>query len=135
MLAITFARGAPAPDGRTASLAGWFEMLDAQARNRRAWHRLFGRFDAVVAPANLVPAFAHRDDPYDQRRMTVAGQDVAYDAQLVWAGVATYPGLPACTFPAAITADGLPIGLQVIARFRDDHRAIHLADLLSGALS
>lgn len=135
MLAITFARGAAAPDGRTASLADWFDLLDAQARNRRAWGKLFDQFDAVVAPANVIPAFEHRDDPYHERRMTVDGQDVAYDAQLVWAGVATYPGLPATTFPAATTPDGLPIGVQVITDFRDDHRAITVADLLHGALT
>ncbi|ODP37695.1 amidase family protein [Sphingomonas turrisvirgatae] len=134
MLAITFARGAPAPDGRAASLADWFDMLDAQARNRRAWGRLFEAFDAVIAPANVVAAFPHRDDPYHERRMTVDGQDVAYDAQLVWAGVATYPGLPATTFPAAVPSDGLPIGVQVIADFRADHRAIAIAHLLHGAL-
>lgn len=134
MLAITFARGAPAANGRVASLADWFDMLDAQARNRRAWSRLFDTFDAVVTPANVVTAFAHRDDPYHQRRMTVDGQDVTYDAQLVWAGLATYPGLPATAFPAGTTADGLPVGLQVMTDYRDDLSAIAIADLLHGVL-
>jgi amidase len=134
MLAITFARGAAAPDGRAATLSDWFDLLDAQARNRRAWGRLFDQFDAVIAPANVIAAFPHRDDPYNERRMIVDGQDISYDAQLVWAGVATYPGLPATTFPAAATPDGLPIGVQVITDFRVDHRAIGLADLLHGAL-
>jgi len=134
MLAITFARGAPAADGRAASLADWFDMIDAQARNRRAWNRLFDAFDAVVTPANVVTAFAHRDDPYHERRMIVDGQDVTYDAQLVWAGLATYPGLPATAFPAGTTADGLPVGLQVMTDYRDDLSAIAIADLLHGVL-
>lgn len=134
MLAITFARGAPAADGRVASLADWFGMLDAQARNRRAWGRLFDQFDAVVAPANVVTAFPHRDDPYNARRLTVDGQDTSYDAQLVWAGLATYPGLPTTAFPAGTDADGLPVGLQVMTGWRDDHRAIAVADLLHGAM-
>ncbi len=134
MLAITFARGAPGPNGQAASLSDWFEQLDAQARNRRAWGRLFDEFDAVVTPANVIAAFPHRDDPYNERRMTVDGQDTSYDAQLVWAGLATYPGLPATAFPAGTTADGLPVGLQVITDYRDDHRAIAIADLLHGVL-
>ncbi|MCW4461260.1 amidase family protein [Sphingomonas sp. BT-65] len=134
MLAITFARGAPGPGGQTASLAGWFDLLDAQARNRRAWGRLFDEFDAVVTPANVVTAFPHRDDPYNERRLTVDGQDTSYDAQLVWAGLATYPGLPATAFPAGTDADGMPVGLQVITGYRDDHRAIAIADLLHGVL-
>ncbi len=134
MLAIAFARGAPGPGGQTASLADWFDMLDAQARNRRAWSRLFDEFDAVVTPANVVTAFPHRDDPYHERHMTVDGQDVTYDAQLVWAGLATYPGLPATAFPAGTGADGLPIGLQVMTDFRDDLSTIAIADLLHGVL-
>lgn len=134
MLAITFARGAPGPNGQAATLSGWFDQLDAQARNRRAWHRLFDEFDAVVTPANVVTAFAHRDDPYHDRRMTVDGQDTSYDAQLVWAGLATYPGLPATVFPAGTDADGLPIGLQVMTDYRDDLSAIAIADLLHGVL-
>lgn len=134
MLAITFARGAPAPDGRVASLADWFNMLDAQARGRRAWGALFDQFDAVIAPANVVTAFAHRDDPYHERRMSVDGHDVAFDTQLVWAGLATWPGLPSTTFPAATTPDGLPVGLQVMTGFRDDLSAIRIAGLLHGAL-
>lgn len=134
MLAIAFAHGAPGPDGQVASLSNWFDMLDAQARNRRAWSRLFDEFDAVVTPANVVTAFPHRDDPYHERRLTVDGRDTSYDAQLVWAGLATYPGLPATAFPAGTTADGLPVGLQVIADYRDDHRAIAIADLLHGVL-
>lgn len=134
MLAITFAHGAPGPDGRSATLADWFDMLDAQARNRRAWTRLFDAFDAVVTPANVVTAFAHRDDPYHERRLRVDGQDAGYDAQLVWAGLATYPGLPATAFPAATDGDGLPVGLQVVTRHRADHRAIAIADQLFGAL-
>lgn len=134
MLAITFARGVPSPDGRVASLADWFDLLDAQARGRRAWGRLFEEFDAVVAPANVVTAFPHRDDPYNERRLIVDGQDTGYDAQLVWAGLATYPGLPATAFPAGTDADGLPVGLQVMTDYRDDNRAIAIADLLHGVL-
>lgn len=134
MLAITFARGAPGPDGQSASLENWFDQLDAQARNRRAWGRLFHSFDAVVTPANVVTAFPHRDDPYHLRRMTVDGQDASYDAQLVWAGLATYPGLPATVFPAATDPDGMPVGLQVMTDYRDDHRAIAIANFLFGAL-
>lgn len=134
MLAIAFAHGAPGPDGQVASLADWFDLLDAQARNRRAWSRLFDEFDAVVTPVNVVTAFPHRDDPYNQRRMTVDGQDTSYDAQLAWAGLATYPGLPATAFPAGTDTSGLPVGLQVITDDRDDHRAIAIADLLHGVL-
>jgi amidase len=66
--------------------------------------------------------------------MTVDGQDASYDAQLVWAGLATYPGLPATAFPAGTTADGVPVGLQVMTDYRDDMSAIAIADLLHGVL-
>lgn len=134
MLAITLTRGAPSPAGKVATAADWFELLDAQARNRRAWQALFARYDAVLAPPNAVTAFEHRGDAFNDRRLTIDGQDVAYDVQLVWAGLATYPGLPATCFPAGRGDGGVPVGVQVMCDIDHDHRAIAIARLIHGAL-
>ena len=127
MLAITLTRGAPSPAGKVATAAQWFDEQDHQARTTRAWGRLFERYDAVIAPPNIVTAFAHREDPFDERMLAVDGLDTAYDGQLVWAGLATYPGLPATCFPAGTDRDGLPTGVQVLTRPFADHAAIAIA--------
>lgn len=127
MLAITLTRGAPSPAGKVATAAHWFDELDHQAHATRAWQRLFGTFDAVIAPPDVVTAFAHQAESYDARTLVIDGVPTAYDAQLAWAGVATYPGLPATCFPAGVDRDGLPTGVQVIAGLFQDHQAIAVA--------
>jgi amidase len=134
MLAITFARGASSAGGKVASLAEWFDMLDEQARCQRAWSQLFQHYDAVLSPPDVCTAFAHRDDPYSARMITVDGAEARYDTQLVWPGLATYPGLPATCVPVARDAAGLPIGVQVMGDLRQDHRTIAIADLIHKGL-
>jgi len=54
--------------------------------------------------------------------------------QLVWAGVATMPFLPATAIPAGRTTDGLPVGLQIIGPELDDRRTLLVAQLAEAVL-
>lgn len=135
MLAITLTRGTPSPAGKVATAADWFDALDEQERATRSWVRLFQTYDAVLAPPNVVAAFAHCADPFDERTLVIDGVETAYDAQLAWAGVATYPGLAATCFPAGIVRDSLPTGVQVLTAPFHDHDAIAIAKLIHGALA
>jgi amidase len=136
LLLTTLARGGPSADGRQASLPEWLDMLDDQARNRRAWRRLFAEFDAVIAPAFGTTAFPHSDVEGAARTLTIDGAETAFGVQFAWPGLATYPGLPATAAPIARDASGLPIGVQVIADIHHDHTAIAVArmahDLTAG---
>ncbi|HUQ13921.1 MAG TPA: amidase family protein, partial [Novosphingobium sp.] len=120
MLQIAMVKGAPGPDGQVASAARWFELCDAQARNQRAWAALFEDYDFVLAPIAAVPAFAHDERPLMERTLTVNGAEApAANAVLAYAGLATFPGLPATALPVG-SAGHLPVGMQVIGdRYRD----------------
>ena len=48
--------------------------------------------------------------------LLIDGEPTPYGAQLAWAGLATFPGLPATAVPVGKTPAGLPIGVQVIGK-------------------
>jgi amidase len=71
------------------------------------------------------PAYPHDHSPDQrQRRIMVDGTLIAYMDQLVWPGVATLPSLPATAVPIDRSADGLPIGVQIVGPAFEDHTPI-----------
>jgi amidase len=127
MLMTALSRGAPAPNDQAMSLRGWFELQDEQARCIRAWGRLFQGYDAVIAPVFGTTAFGHDDTPTDRRMLAIDGEATPFAPQFAYAGLATFPNLPATSVPLGLGEGGLPIGLQVICDLYQDHKAIEIA--------
>ncbi|WP_404368957.1 amidase family protein [Sphingomonas sp. MMS24-J45] len=125
ILAVAMARGAPSPSGPPST--PMIVLLDRQAANRRAWRRLFREYDAVIAPAWGTTAFPHDDTPLADRTFVIDGETTPSAAQIAYPGLATFPLLPATSVPVGTDADGLPIGIQVIADRYADHTAIAVA--------
>jgi amidase len=127
LLTTALTRGVTPEGGEPRSLGAWFDLLDHQARAVRAWQALFAEYDAVIAPALGVTAFPHDDTPVTERHIAVDGQDTRYGLQLAFPALASFPMLPATAVPVGKDADGLPIGVQVIADLWRDHQAIAVA--------
>jgi Asp-tRNA(Asn)/Glu-tRNA(Gln) amidotransferase A subunit family amidase len=97
----------------------------ARQQNRQAeyyehWRQFMQDYDLFVCPTEPCTAFqAGLDFP-----PTIAGKERTY---LGWTQF-TYPfnltGFPAATVPAGFDADGLPVGLQLVGRWRDDSAVI-----------
>lgn len=131
MLNIIVTNGASAPNGHVATLAEWFALIDAQARNWRAWARFFEQVDAVLCPVFGTTAFPHDNEPDLRKRvLMVDGQPTPFGAQFAWISMATFGGLPATSTPVATAPDGLPIGIQIITARHRDHDAIALAGMI-----
>lgn len=133
MLNVVFARSQPDLHHTMPTLLAWLAWLDAQARSTRAWGALFDDVDAVIAPPAATLAFPHDSRPLAERTLAIDGVDGPYDAHLAWAGLATYPGLPACVVPVG-RFDGLPGGVQVLTAANRDHDAIAVAQLIDTEL-
>ena len=132
MLNTTLSRGTPG--ARPIDAHEWMELMDEQMRVTRAWRELFETYDVVIAPIFSTPAFTYKTDPdWSNRTLSVDGQMQPYGAQLAWAGLATFPGLPATAVPVAKSGEGLPIGLQLIGGPFEDRTTLGFASLLEEA--
>lgn len=126
------------PSLRAARLRGmvlahrdWLALTNRRELHRHSWRQLFGEFDAVACPVTPTPAFPHDHDPdLLERRLAIDDVEHPYFDQLVWAGLATMPGLPATAIPAGRSSCGLPVGVQLIGPMFEDRTTLRLAELL-----
>src|SRR5262245_62151615 len=94
------------------------------------WRELFREWDVVVCPVMPTSAFPHDHSPQQSRRIQIDGTDCPYEDQVVWAGLATLPGLPATAIPLERTSEGLPVGVQVIGPYLEDRTPLTFARLV-----
>jgi amidase len=90
----------------------------------------FESYDVLVLPTSQVPPF-RADQEYPRE---INGRPMA--TYLDWmrsAYVITVTGCPAISVPAGRTADGLPVGVQVVAPFGADRRLLEVAAAFEAA--
>jgi aspartyl-tRNA(Asn)/glutamyl-tRNA(Gln) amidotransferase subunit A len=111
--------------GLTYSAAEWQRASDRRTVLFRAVQRLFERFDLIVTPTMTAPP-----KPLD------AGGSIASEMYAEWAGY-LYPfnltGHPAMSVPCGFTAEGLPVGLQLIGPWFGEQRMIDVAMTLENS--
>lgn len=97
---------------------------------------IFRDVDVLLTPTSAIPAFA-AEGPSPT---TIAGEDLVERFGLA-AGAMSVPFTmlanlcwnPACSVPAGVVAEGLPIGLQIMGRRHEDEVVLRLARLLEQA--
>lgn len=137
MMNITMSGGAPAPDGKVASAADWFALMNAQAACIAQWEALFAEYDFVLAPPAPVLAVPHSDKAVFRGTITVNGKEEPGGSGLVWSGMATFPGLPATIVPigsGTYLGAELPCGMQVIGPRWSDLDCIAAAEAIGQVL-
>ncbi len=102
--------------GYTARPAERSAAGEARARLQAAMAGVFDRFDILLAPVFPTAAFAHDHGPLlPARRMTASdGRRLGYLEGFDWIALATLCDLPATVIPSGLTAEGLPVGVQII---------------------
>jgi amidase len=117
--------------GTVLSHRAWVLDDGARGRLRAQWRELFRSFDAVICPIMPTPAYPHdHSEDQETRRINIDGKDYSYPDQLAWPGVATLPGLPATAIPIGLSAEGLPMGVQIVGPWLEDRTPIKLAELI-----
>ncbi|WP_409464643.1 amidase [Amycolatopsis sp. GA6-003] len=109
----------------------WLQLNHRRELHRHGWRQFFAEFDAVVCPVTPTPAFPHDHTPdLLACRIDIDGVEYPFFDQLVWAGLATMPGLPATAVPAGLSPEGLPVGVQLVGPMFEDRTPLRLAALL-----
>jgi amidase len=118
--------------GAVISHRGWLAADRTRVRLQQQWSELFREWDVVLCPVMPTPAFPHDHSfPIESRHIRIDGKSYSYlDAQLVWAELATTPGLPATVAPIDRLESSLPIGVQIIGPYLEDRTTIAFAELL-----
>jgi amidase len=106
---------------------GALDVAEAEARRTALWGRVrgfFERYQLLLCPATQTPAFPKEID----RLTEIAGEKLDDPLQ---SSLCTYAisitGLPAISVPCGFTDGGLPVGVQIVGRWRRE------ADVLRGA--
>ncbi len=115
--------------GTYALSAGYYDAYYLKAQRVRAlvardFAQAFERVDAILAPVAPSAAFAideQSDDP------------IAMYLNDVFTVPVNLAGLPAIAVPAGLSADGLPLGLQVIGRAFDEASVLRIGAALETA--
>lgn len=105
-------------EGRAIPVSAFDEARSVANRARKATHALFEPVDVLLtySAPGPAPLADSTGDPRFNRLVTLLG-------------------LPAVNVPGCRTTDGLPVGLQVVAAFGDDQRALAAAAFLERLLA
>jgi amidase len=110
--------------------------LAARDRMRAALLRQMENTAALLMPVSCITAFRHRERKWQISDQTVGlfqAQEVGLFQAMMPAVLANVLGLPAVTVPMAISAAGLPIGVQLVGRPFEDELLLEIAVRLEQA--
>ena len=103
------------------------DIARAEAQRTALYHRMrrfLEKYEFFVCPTNQLPPFSV-DEPYPKE---IAGTKM--HNYLDWMKSCYYITItthPAISVPAGFTGDGLPVGIQIVGRYRDDFGVLQLA--------
>jgi amidase len=109
----------------------WLIANERRHQMIRLWDDFFNDWDVLICPTAASAAFPHDHEGDRHTRMIdVNGKRVPTVDQLFWAGYSCGFDLPSTVAPIGLTSQGLPGGLQIVARHYEDLTAIRFAELL-----
>jgi amidase len=120
-------------EGVSGSHLAWLRADSRRAEMRAAWADWFEGFDVLLAPAWCMPAFEQgHAGGMAERWLMVNGEARTPFEISHWLMIVNLVLLPAVMAPIGRTGAGLPVGVQIIAPYLHDRRAIRVAELLGG---
>jgi amidase len=112
----------------------WLATHEQRERARVAFRAFFADVDVLLCPVTGVPAIPHDHGPFAERTIRVNDEERPYNDLFGWIAMATACHLPATVAPIGRTATGLPVGVQIIGPYLEDHTTIAFARLLGDVI-
>jgi amidase len=117
--------------GNTLHHREWLGLNEERHRMRLAWAEFFKEYDLLLCPPALSAAFPHNHEgePFG-RMIPVNGKPAPVIDQLFWALNSGTSYLPSTVAPIGFTAEGLPVGVQIVGPQFGDRTCIAFAKLI-----
>ncbi len=115
----------------------WLFAHERREQIRALMADFFRDVDALLMPVTVVPAIPHdHSAPFTDRVIRMDGRERPYTDLFGWIALTTMAYLPATVVPAGVTADGLPVGVQIVGPYLEDRTTLAagrcLTDVLGG---
>jgi amidase len=102
---------------------------------RGVWHDWFEHHDLLLCPAMATAAIPHdQEGTIVDRKVEIDGSERGHVDLLSWLGFIGVLGLPSVVAPIGRTDAGLPVGMQIVAPWYHERRAIRAAQLMTSVL-
>jgi amidase len=113
----------------------WAETEFRRQRFQATMADLFRSIDVLLCPIMPVPAILHDTErPPHERTYDLDGAARPYAELNYWCSIATLAHLPSVVLPVGLSPEGLPLAVQVIGPYLEDHTALTAASMLARAL-
>ena len=108
-------------NGRACSVIKYISALNSIGRCRSYAQEFFTRYDILLSPVTAVPAFPINEPPAEIEGRAITNRRWGF---IPFTPLFNLTGNPAASIPCGFSSSGLPIGLQIIGRLRDEETVL-----------
>ncbi len=109
----------------------YLELNEIRHQMRMAWAAFFEQWDVLLCPTAATAAFEQNQQGERYERMIpVNGKPQPSTTQMFWAGLGGMCYLPSTVAPIAMTASGLPTGVQIVGPQHGDLSTLAVAAMI-----
>ena len=113
----------------------WLSHNERRLQMRKRWEEFFTNWDVILLPTMPCAAIPHdHSEPMAARTVLVAGEQRSYWNLTEWMAPAGACYLPSTVIPVGRLTSGLPVGIQIVGPYLEDHTTLDVAKRLLAIL-